>query len=63
MTNEEFLQLYPAPADADFLAQQTVIDDARTEINQLHSFLKSGSWPQPGLHDVDMLSGTAISYP
>lgn len=63
LTDEEFEQLHPAPIDADFITEKALIDDSSAEIIKLHAFLKSGPWPDAGLHDVDLLSGTAISYP
>jgi len=63
LTDAEFTQLYPEPTDSDFIDEQLLIDNARAEIGQLHDFLQSGTWPKAGLHDVDLLAGTAISYP
>ncbi|MBF6649523.1 hypothetical protein [Methylobacter sp. BlB1] len=63
LTDEEFVTLYPASTDADFANETAAIADARVEANKLHSFFKSGPYPQPGLYDVDLLNGTAITYP
>lgn len=63
LTDEEFLVLYPAPKDADFAAEKSAISAAQTEADSIHSFLKSGPYPNPGNYDVDLLSGTAITYP
>jgi len=60
LTEEQFLRLYPEPVLTTELA---LIASLRTEIGQLHNFLQSGTWPKAGLHDVDLLAGTAISYP
>lgn len=63
LTDEEFMSIYPAPTDADFAAEKSVISVAQVEANKIHSFFKSGPYPQPGLYDIDLLSGTAITYP
>jgi len=61
LTESEFDSLYPAPTD--FATENTLISDSSIEVNLLHSFLKSGPYPSPGQYDIDLLTGTAISYP
>lgn len=63
LTDNEFLALYPAPADTEFAEARAEISAARDEINKLHLFLKSGTYPQPGNYDVDLLSGTVVAFP
>ncbi|OAI24551.1 hypothetical protein [Methylomonas koyamae] len=60
MTAAQFSTLYPAPTHATDLS---TISAAQTEANKLEAFLKSGHYPNPGAYDVDLLSGTAVSYP
>lgn len=62
LTEAEFLQLYPLP-EPGFTAQLAAIATARVEVNKLSDFLKTGPFPWPGSYDVDLLAGTAISYP
>lgn len=59
LTKEEFDTLYPAP---NFATENAAIATDQTEANKLHSFLKSGPYPQyPAEYDVDLLAGTAVS--
>ncbi|OAI12811.1 hypothetical protein A1507_18775 [Methylomonas koyamae] len=60
MTAAQFSTLYPAPTHATDLS---TISTAQTEANKLDAFLKSGPYPNPGAYDVDLLSGTTVSYP
>jgi hypothetical protein len=60
LTVAEFATLYQAPTHS---TDQSTITAAQTEANKLDSFLKSGPYPNPGLYDVDLLTGTQVSYP
>lgn len=61
LTDAEFAQLYPTPS---LVAEQTAIAAAQTECNTLSAFLKSGPYPNyPAMYDIDLLTGTAVSYP
>jgi hypothetical protein len=57
LVREEFDQLYAAPT---FETETAAIVTAAVEVGQLHAFLQSGPYPQPGNYDVDHLIGTAL---
>jgi len=57
LTDAEFLQLYPEPS---FTTENAAIATAQIEANKLDAFLKSETANQL---DVDLLAGTAVSYP
>lgn len=61
LTKEEFDTLYPAPSIA---TENAAIATAQAEVERLHSFLRSGPFPDyPKNYDVDFLLTTAVSYP
>lgn len=61
LTQAEFDTLYQPPSTS---TETAAISAAQAEANALTNFLKSGPYPQyPAQYDVDLLTGTAITFP